>query len=167
MKTFKKLVLAAVVLPLTLGSVSAFANNGGKSQNKGPQGKCGGFDQGIMKKLDLTDAQKEQLKEMKKADREEMKAQRTAKKAQMQAGKQAQHLQAQELVLADSFDEAAANQLAQQMVEQQSERRVATLKKQHEKLSVLTAEQKEAFKELSEQRMTKCMEKKNKRMQDK
>ncbi|MCA2470508.1 CpxP family protein, partial [Vibrio alginolyticus] len=56
MKSAKKLVLAAVVLPLTLGTASAFAF-GGKDHHKGPRDECGmGMDRGIMRDLNLTDA---------------------------------------------------------------------------------------------------------------
>ncbi len=74
MKPAKKLILAAVVLPLTLGTASAFAF-GGKDHHKGPRDECGpGMDRGIMRQLDLTDAQKEQLNELREANRAEMKA---------------------------------------------------------------------------------------------
>ncbi len=73
MKTAKKLVLAAVVLPLTLGTASAFAFGG--KDHKGHRGECGkGMDRGIMRQLDLTDAQKDQLKEMREANKAAMKA---------------------------------------------------------------------------------------------
>ena len=55
MKSAKKLVLAAVVLPLTLGAASAFAY-GGKNHHQGPCDECGmGMDRGIMRDLSLTE----------------------------------------------------------------------------------------------------------------
>lgn len=83
MKSAKKLVLAAVVLPLTLGTASAFAF-GGKDHHKGPRDECGmGMDRGIMRDLNLTDAQKDQLQSFRDANRAEMKANihKTAKHA--------------------------------------------------------------------------------------
>ncbi|KOO11405.1 hypothetical protein AKJ18_29285, partial [Vibrio xuii] len=46
------------------------------------------------------------------------------------------------------FDKAAANELAKQMVEQQSERRVQMMERQHQMLSILTPEQKAKFVEM-------------------
>ncbi|NMU67201.1 CpxP family protein, partial [Vibrio parahaemolyticus] len=74
MKSAKKRVVGAVVLLLTLGAASAFAY-GGKNHHKGPRDECGmGMDRGVMRQLDLTDAQKDQLKEMREANKAEMKA---------------------------------------------------------------------------------------------
>ncbi|OZT82433.1 stress adaptor protein CpxP, partial [Vibrio sp. 03_296] len=68
------MVLAAVVLPLTLGTASAFAFGGGKGHHKGPDGECGmGMERGMMRQLDLTDAQKEQLDAMRGSNRAQMK----------------------------------------------------------------------------------------------
>ncbi len=142
MKTAKKLVLAAVVLPLTLGTASAFAFGG--KDHKGGHGDCGkGMDRGIMRQLDLTDAQKDQLKEMRQANKAAMKAKFADGKEARMAERQAHHEKVQALLLADNFDEAAANDLAKEMVEKQTERRVAMLEKKHQMLSVLTPEQKQ------------------------
>ncbi|MGF1843668.1 CpxP family protein [Vibrio clamense] len=162
MKNAKKIILAAVVLPLTLGTASAFAFGGGKGHHKGPDGKCGGFDKGMMRQLDLTDEQRDQLKEMREAGRKEMKGKYAEKRAEMQT----HHAKVQALVLADNFDEAAANDLAKEMVEQQSERRVQMMKKKHEMFSVLTAEQKAKVQELQQERMQECSAKMEKRMKN-
>lgn len=165
MKMTKKLVLAAAALPLIFGTASAYAYGGGdKGDQKGMHGKCGGFDKKVMRQLDLTDAQKAELKEMRQADRAEMKAKRGANKTAKMAQMKAHHEKVQALVLADNFDEAAANDLASQMVAKQTERRVAMLKKQHDMMSVLTAEQKAQLKEIQQERMTKCADKMGKRM---
>ncbi|WP_322803266.1 CpxP family protein [Vibrio alfacsensis] len=165
MKSAKKLVLAAVVLPLTLGAASAFAF-GGKDHHKGPHGECGkGMDRGIMRQLDLTDAQKDQLKEMREANKAEMKAKFADGKEARMAERQAHHDKVQALLLADNFDEAAANDLAKEMVEKQTDRRVKMLEKKHQMLSVLTPEQKAKFVELQKERQQKCGEKMQKRMQ--
>ncbi|AXY00064.1 periplasmic repressor CpxP [Vibrio alfacsensis] len=165
MKSAKKLVLAAVVLPLTLGAASAFAF-GGKDHHKGPNGECGmGMDRGIMRQLDLTDAQKNQLKDMREANKAEMKAKFADGKEARMAERQAHHDKVQALLLADNFDEAAANDLAKEMVEKQTDRRVKMLEKKHQMLSVLTPEQKAKFVELQKERQQKCGEKMQKRMQ--
>ncbi|EKO3786516.1 CpxP family protein [Vibrio harveyi] len=164
MKTAKKLVLAAVVLPLTLGTASAFAFGG--KDHKGHRGECGmGMDCGIMRQLDLTDAQKDQLKEMREANKAEMKAKFADGKEARMAERQAHHEKVQALLLADNFDAAAANDLAKEMVEKQTERRVKMLEKKHQMLSVLTPEQKTKFVELQKERQQKCGEKMQKRME--
>lgn len=165
MKMTKKLVLAAAALPLIFGTASAYAYGGGdKGDHKGMHGKCGGFDKKVMRQLDLTDAQKAELKEMREANRVEMKAKHSGNKADKMAKMKAHQEKVQALVLADNFDEAAANDLASQMVEKQTERRVAMLKKQHQMMSVLTPEQKAQLKEIQQERMTKCADKMEKRM---
>ncbi|MEZ8743603.1 CpxP family protein [Vibrio sp. 10N.239.312.C11] len=165
MKMTKKLVLVAAALPLMLGTASAFAYGGGdKGDHKSMHGKCGGFDKKVMRQLDLTDAQKAELKEMREANRAEMKAKHSGNKADKMAQMKAHHEKVQDLVLADTFDEAAANDLASQMVEKQTERRLTMLKKQHQMMSVLTPEQKTQLKEIQQDRMAKCADKMEKRM---
>lgn len=167
MKMAKKLVVAAVVLPLTLGTASAFAF-GGKDHKKGGHGECGGgFDRGIMRQLDLTDTQKDQLKEMREAGKKEMKANFQQNFAERQSEMQAHHEKVQQLVLADNFDQAAADELAKVMVEKQSERKVKMLEKQHQMLSILTPEQKVKFAELQKERAGQCAEKMQKRFANK
>ncbi|MEX0335601.1 CpxP family protein [Vibrio tubiashii] len=159
MKMAKKLVVAAVVLPLTLGTASAFAF-GGKDGKKGGHGECGGgFDRGIMRQLDLTDAQKDQMKEMREASKQEMKTAFKENFEARHAEMQAQKEKVQALVLAENFDQAAANELAKTMVEKQTERKVKMLEKQHQMLSILTPEQKTKFVELQKERSAKCQEK--------
>ncbi|MEZ9441770.1 CpxP family protein [Vibrio sp. 10N.222.54.F12] len=165
MKMTKKLVLVAAALPLMLGTASAFAYGGGdKGDHKGMHGKCGGFDKKVMRQLDLTDDQKAELKEIREANRAEMKAKHSGNKADKMAQMKAHHEKVQDLVLADAFDEAAANDLASQMVEKQTERRLTMLKKQHQMMSVLTPEQKTQLKEIQQDRMAKCADKMEKRM---
>jgi len=169
MKTVKKLVLAAAILPLTLATASAFAFGGGKGHHKGgPDDECGmGMDRGIFRELNLTDAQKEQLDSMRQAGRKEMKAQFKGKFADNQAERQAQHAKVQALVLADTFDANAANELAKEMAAKQAERRVQMLEKQHKMLSVLTPEQKAKFVDLQNERMQECGAKMHKRFAEK
>ncbi|MGR2869049.1 CpxP family protein [Vibrio vulnificus] len=160
MKLAKKMVLAAVVLPLTLGTASAFAFGGGKGHHKGPDGE-----RGMMRQLDLTDAQKEQLDAMRGSNRAQMKEMHQGNFAANQAERQAQHAKVQALLLADNFDQATANELAKQMAEKQAERRVKMLEKQHQMLSILTPEQKAKFVELQNERMQECGDKMQKRME--
>ncbi len=141
MKMTKKLVLAAVAVPLVFGSATAFAF-GGKGDFKG-KGECrGGSDHKILRQLDLTDEQKTQLKEMRTNAKAEFKEMRSEKGQEVMAERQAHQAQVNQLLLADTFDEAAANELAKEMVEKQAERRVKMLERQHQVLSILTPEQK-------------------------
>lgn len=164
MNTAKKMVLAAVVLPLTLGTASAWAfGGGGKDNHKGPRDECRvGLDRGIMRQLDLTEEQQAQLKEMREAGRSEKKGNKAS--PNRQAEMQAHRAKVQALVLADTFDQAAAQELAKEMVEQQTQHRVAKFEKEHKMLSVLTPEQKAKFVELQQERATECGEKMQKRM---
>ncbi|MGR5069859.1 MULTISPECIES: CpxP family protein [Vibrio] len=165
MKSAKKVVLAAIILPLTLGAASAFAF-GGKDHHKGPRGECSqGMERGVMRQLNLTDAQKDKLKEMRKANKADMKANYAEHHQARKAERQAHHAKMQALLLADNFDEAAANDLAKVMVDKQTERRVKMMEKKHQMLSVLTPEQKVKFVELQKERQQECGEKMQKRMQ--
>lgn len=165
MKLAKKMVLAAVILPLTLGTASAFAY-GGKGHHKGQDGECGmGMDRGMMRQLDLTDAQKDQLDAMRDGNRAQMKEKRQGNFEANQAERQAHHAKVQALLLAENFDQAAANELAKQMAEKQAQRRVKMMEKQHQMLSILTPEQKAKFVELQNERMQECGEKMQKRME--
>jgi protein CpxP len=72
------------------------------------------------------------------------------------AAMQANHQKMQTLLLAADFDENAVRELAQQMSEQQTERRVTMLKKRHEMLNILTAEQKAKYQQLQADRAEQC-----------
>ncbi len=164
MKSAKKLVLAAVVLPLTLSAAGALAY-GGKNQQKGPRDECGpGMDRGIMRQLDLTDAQRDQLQSLREANRAEMRGKNSADRDARIAERQAYHAKVQALVLADSFDEAQATALAKEMVEQQTERRVQMLERRHKMFSVLTPEQKAELVKLQNERMQECGERMQRHM---
>ncbi|MBR9788872.1 MAG: CpxP family protein [Vibrionaceae bacterium] len=164
MKSAKKMVLTAVILSLTLGAAGAFAY-GGKDQQKGPRDECGpGMDRGIMRQMNLTDAQKDQLQSFRDANRAEMRGKNSADRDARLAERQAYHAKMQALVLADNFDEVQAAALAKEMVEKQTERRVEMLKRKHQMLSVLTPEQKAEFVKLQNERMQQCDNRMQKRM---
>ncbi len=80
---------------------------------------------------------------MREANKAEMKAKFADGKEARMAERQAHHEKVQALLLADNFDAAAANDLAKEMVEKQTERRVKMMEKKHQMLSVLTPEQKQ------------------------
>lgn len=161
MKSVKKLVLAAAVLPLALSTASAYAFGG-----KHGGGPCGdAFGPRLLDKLELTDEQYAQLRELRKAKREEMKANyeanRETKQAERQASREARHEAMQDLMLSGEFDEAKARELAQQMSEeriaQRTEQQVKMMQAKHEMLSILTDEQKTKLFELQDERMEQCV----------
>jgi protein CpxP len=160
MKTTKKLIIAAAALPM-LFTAGAFAKGGHDMDGRG--GKGGDKFMKLVRQLDLTEEQKDQFRDMREAKREEMKANRDTNQAERMAEKQAQHAAIQDLVLADTFDEAKAQELATAMVEKQTERRVQRLAQQHEMLSILTDEQKAELKELQAERMENMSERMEKR----
>jgi len=86
--------------------------------------------------------------------REAGQANRSEKFAKMQAHQE----KVQALVLADNFDQQAAQELANEMVAQRSEMKVTMLERQHQAMSILTAEQKTKFKQLQAERAQECQE---------
>ncbi len=150
----KKFAIAALLVPFALGSASAMAFGGGKD-NRGN----GDMNYKMLRQLDLTDEQKEEIKEISKTQREAMKASmeenRETKMAEMQQHKAAEL----DLVLSADFNEADAQALAATMVEKQQTRYVEKLRLQNEVLNVLTEEQKEELKTLQAERMAEMAEK--------
>ncbi|MGF1758136.1 CpxP family protein [Photobacterium sagamiensis] len=155
MMTFKKVLVMAIALPLTLGSASALAygGGGGGGHNGGKHNGCNAQDgRKAFRALDLTDAQQEEMKSLREANREAMIAQRQGPRAAMQAN----HDQMQALMLADKFDDAAVRKLAQNMSVDQAEHRMAMLENRHTMLNILTPEQKEKYKQLQSDRRAQC-----------
>ncbi|MEP0074260.1 MAG: CpxP family protein [Marinomonas sp.] len=173
MKMAKKIILASVALPFALSAGSALAFGG--KDHKGGDGQCfPGLDRGILKQLELTDAQKDQLKELRKANKEDRKADREERKVAREDRKEngipEERKEAQEqkleqlnsLLLADKFDPAEATKIAQEMAQKHIKRQVSMLNKQYQMISILTPEQKEKFVELQEERLDNCAEKMHK-----
>ncbi|MGF1789137.1 CpxP family protein [Photobacterium profundum] len=151
MTSFKKALVIAIALPMALGSASALASGGGK--HHGGKGACSMQDgRKVFSQLDLTEAQKEQMKSMREVNRDEMKSKRLEKHTEMKVN----HDKMQALVLASDFDENAVRDLAQQMSAAQVEGRVAMLEKRHEMLNILTPEQKTKYQTLQAERAEKC-----------
>ncbi|MBU2896973.1 CpxP family protein [Vibrio hepatarius] len=162
MKTAKKLILAMVIFPLTLGSVSVFANNGKEHGKKGHKEFT--LDRGLMRELDLTQEQQAQLKDLREAMKKDFKAQYQENFAVHQEERQAHKEKMQALLLADSFDKEAAHELAKVMLEKQTEHNVKLLEKQHQLLSVLTPEQKTKYIEVQKERDEKRAQKRQERL---
>lgn len=159
MKMTKKIVIAAAALPMIFATASAYAFGGkGGPDMDGHRGKGGDKFMKLVRQLDLTEEQKDQFRDMREAKRDEMQANREANRDARQAEMKAQFSAVQDLVLADDFDQAKAEELAAVMVEKQTERRVQMLAQKHEMLSILTDEQKEELKVLQAERMEQMSE---------
>lgn len=161
MNMTKKILVAAIILPLVISAGSAFAY-GGKEQRGSHNGCHAGMDRGMMKDLNLTNDQKTQLKALRQANKDTM--ERGEKNSAQQ---EAHRSQLNELLLADTFDSAKATALAEQMSGKHTERQVEKLGKQHQMLSILTPEQKTQFIEQQKQNMAECKNDKSERKGDK
>lgn len=165
MNMMKKMILGAVVLPLSLASASAFAagghhEGGMKGGMKGGEGMHGGkcmmkANKKAFKDLELTDAQEDQLDEMRDARKAEHKA-RKGEKRQPTAEMKADHEAMQNLILADNFDESAVRDLAEKMSQKQIDHRVDMIKKRHDMMNILTPDQKAEFKENQDKYRADC-----------
>jgi len=96
---------------------------------------------GAWQQLDLTDQQRQQIREL-------MQAHRAAKPT-------AQHEAMQALLDAPQFDEQAARDILAQRAAQREQRQLAGLKLQHEIRQLLTSEQREQLQQLQQQRHSK------------
>ncbi|WP_277207022.1 CpxP family protein [Vibrio misgurnus] len=155
MKLAKKILLAAAVFPLVFGTSAVFAY-GGPANHKG-DGPCGRGEARLWKQLDLTSEQQAQLQKLRDTHRDEMRNTCDDKRAAMKA----LHDQERALVLAADFDQAAAQNLAQQMVEQQVAQRVNMLQHRQQMMNVLTAEQKAKWQTLQQDQMQQCLQQGN------
>ncbi|NLS14002.1 CpxP family protein [Vibrio sp. SM6] len=157
----KALILTAVALPLTLTFGTASAD--GFGGHKGKQGRCE-LDMGkkMLRQLDLTEAQKSELKTLRDTQRDAMRNVSDAERQTRIDQRKAQQQAVQKLILADTFDASQAQTLAQEMANQQAERRVKRMEMQHKMLSVLTPEQKTELAKLQQERLEKCGEKRGK-----
>lgn len=115
----------------------------------------------IMGKLDLTEEQKQQIKDIKASTKAEMKAlketdQNTNPRGEMSA-----------LVLADSFDEGAFLALQQKHAAKREQLGLIQARSMNQIYNVLTAEQKQEFLQMRAERKQKRMEKRQQRMERK
>ncbi len=154
------IIATAIVLPLLATSASAFAFGGGQGNkghhgDKGGRGSCEVSTQKLLRKLDLTDEQKAELKTLRESQREVMKTDRAENKDTRKAHREA----VEALMLSADFDEAAAQALAEEMTEQQQQRHLNRLEQGHAVMSVLTEEQKAELQTLKAERMERCEQK--------
>jgi protein CpxP len=147
MKAVNKIFLAAIVIPVALGSMSAFAHGKGPRWD-GPQ--CGGPDgeRGMSRMLNLTSEQRDKIRALRDVERDKMRARFDSNRKVMRQ----YHQQEQQLLLGKNFDEKAARALAQKMVGFQVEQRLEMMHNRFKILSVLTPEQKKQWRELTSTR---------------
>lgn len=133
-----KLIFALGVITASSLSVSVLAHehkagrhDGGHHEHHQPMKR-------MLAGLDLTDSQREQIKQLMKQQREANKGKRRDTAA---------HQQMQTLLMAEQFDENAARQLLEQQQQQAVEKRLTMLKLQHQVLQILTDEQRQQLAE--------------------
>lgn len=160
MKMSKRIAATVIALPLMLGSVSAMAFGGKHHDGEGMRGDHGMMGKQLLRGVDLTDAQKEEMQTLRAQNRDAMQANKGAFRAERMADRQ----QMQQLMLAENFDEAAVRALAEKMVDLQVERRVAKMKQQHAMFNILTPEQKAQVKENMEKRAERMQERMQKQI---
>ncbi|CUB02946.1 Periplasmic protein refolding chaperone Spy/CpxP family [Marinomonas fungiae] len=155
----KKLIAAALALPLFLGS-AAYAD--GHQGDKGSHAKKGhgacGDESALMAELNLTDEQKSEVKALRQANREQMKAYFEQHGEGMMAERQKQQADMQKLVMADSFDEKAAQKLADGKAQKQASMMVKKLQAEHQMVSLLSAEQKVKYAKLKQEQKQACQD---------
>ncbi|MDP2714913.1 Spy/CpxP family protein refolding chaperone [Rheinheimera sp.] len=88
--------------------------------------------------LELTDSQREQIKQLMQQHRSEQKATRAGNTERQQM---------RDLLAADTFDEVAARQLIAKQQQQAADKRLAAMKLQHQVLQLLTDEQRQQLNE--------------------
>lgn len=152
MKLTKKLMIATLSLPLFLGSVAYADGSHGEKEHHGKKGPMAcEDDMSLMRQLNLSDEQKNEMKAMRSAGREEMKANFEKHGEAMMKERKAQQEQMQKIVMADKFDKGAAEKLAQKMSEKHTEMLVNKLEREHKLINILTPEQKAEYAKLKQE----------------
>ena len=129
------LVLSMIVATGLSGATLAHQHNddGKRQQRNSPHTQLHAM-QRMLGSLDLTESQQAQIKQLLEHYRTQQKALPRDKAVRQQL---------QQLVAADSFDEAAARQLLQQQQQQTVEQRLTGLKLKHDILQLLSEEQRQ------------------------
>lgn len=148
MNVYKRLAVAALALPLMLGSVSAvaYANN-----HNGCNGKMKMKMGHMLRGIDLTPAQETQLNALHTKHQEEKMNHKNNFKAQSKAN----HEEMTNLLLAGTYNESQVQALAQKMSNEQVEKRVNSMNRKREVIDILTPDQKAQMKEKMD-KMTSC-----------
>ncbi len=147
----RKLTALFVASTLALGATSAaFAADTAtttaaptESKMMHHKGKPGMHQDMMFKDLNLTDAQKQQIRDIMKAQREQM-------KRPSQDERRAMH----DIIASSSFDKAKAQAQVDKMAEQNKVRMLAHMETQNKIYNILTPEQKKQFDANFEKRLT-------------
>lgn len=115
-----------------------------------------------MSKLDLTDEQKQQVKDIQSAKKQQLQTLKAE-----QGDRHANRDELNALIHAEEFDESAFMLLQQKKAEQQAQVSLISAKSKHQMLQLLTVEQKQKLAELKQQQMEKRQLKKEKMKQRK
>ena len=151
-----KIVLAAIILAIVVAIPVAMAQSEGKSGRQGFAGKFhgrrgfGGGEGRMFRGLDLTDAQKAQLKQIRESHSANIKALREQIHTTMKGLHQANQ--------GATFDEALVSQKLAQVAPLRAKLMGEEFKIRQESLSVLTAEQKAKMEQMREQFKSKRAE---------
>ena len=149
----KKLIL--VMFTLVCVSFSSVA----KDQKSRHRGAMDNPIRMMFSKLDLSEEQKQQMKDIMKQQKEQMKA--------LHDGDGQSKEQMKAIIHADSFDEVAFKQLQSEQAVKTQELALIKAKNMHKMYHLLTAEQKQKMAEMAEMRKQKMQKKKAERMNKK
>ncbi|SBS25197.1 periplasmic repressor CpxP [Marinomonas aquimarina] len=144
MNLSKKLIVAAIALPLFAGSAFADGDRSGKGRHHQERHTCAS-EAGAFQQLSLSEAQQAELKKLRKSHREQMMQQREQHKERMSAHQAEKNERVKKILLAPTFDSNAAQQLADDAAAMLASMTVKKLAFEHELVSVLTAEQKQQY----------------------
>lgn len=149
----RKLTALFVASTLALGATSmAFAADTATTTTAAPtegkmmmhhKGKPGMHHDMMFKDLNLTDAQKQQVRDIMKSQREQMKRPPLEERRAMH-----------DIIASDSFDKAKAEAQIDKMVEQHKAGMLARMETQNKIYNILTPEQKKQFNANFEKRLT-------------
>lgn len=142
MKVSKLICAVSLIVATTLsGAALAHEHKGGRHDAQ-PHVSL----KHMLSGVELTDSQREQIKQLLQQHRQEVK---------LQQQELAAHQALQRLLLEEQYDELAARELLQQLQQQQVEKRLATFKLQHQIVQLLTEEQQEQLKQKQIRRQNK------------
>lgn len=145
----RKLTAFALATTMMLGTVqlASAADTAAESAKMHHHPKHGPMMDQMFKGLDLTTAQREQMRDI---ARDAMK--------NMKKPSADEHKQLHDVIAADNFDSSKAQTLVTSMTQAQNERMLARLEMQNKMYNVLTPTQKQEFNKKFEERQTKMAE---------
>lgn len=150
----KKYIIAVMVFALVaVSTVFAVAQKGGDWKGRRGGHHRGGFGR-MAAQLNLTDAQKEQVKTIMEASKAKTESLREASKA----NRQKMH----EATANGQFDEATISAIAQEQAAISAQLTVEKLRVKSQMFQILTAEQKAQMAQMKEQRKERFQNRKNK-----